>query len=200
MKTHDSPGVLSLFRSHVMVAVAACLATWPVGAQPSSDLAQQIIDESGFQGGLIILVGEWDADLAVSLGRAPNVLVHWLVRDGMGLEEGRRAIRDAGIYGRVSAMIWEDSKLPYADDTVNLLVLQHDEEIRIDQSEVHRVLAPKGVEIRFRGSIRTGSYRRKPWPVDVDVWTHSRRDASGNAFSEDQRAGLPRPSTDRDNL
>ena len=96
MRTYVSSGVLPLLRSSLVVAVAACLATNPVGAQPGQALAQQIVAESGFQGGLIVLAGGQDADLAVSLGKAPNVLVHWLVRDAAGLEDSRREIRDAG--------------------------------------------------------------------------------------------------------
>ncbi len=192
MKTWVSSGVLSVFRSWLVVAVAACLAACPVGAQPGEVLAQQIVAESGFQGGLIVLVGGRDTDLAVSLGKAPNVLVHWLVRDEAGLEDARREIRDAGVYGRVSAMAWEGSQLPYADGMVNLLLLQGDEGLEMGQPEVARVLAPMGVEVQFRDGVRTGSYNRKPWPEDVDEWTHSRRDATGNAVSKDRRAGPPR--------
>lgn len=192
MKTRFSPGIFSLFQSYLLVAFTLCLTVCPVGAQPGEALARQIVDDSGFQGGLIVLVGGWDVDLAVSLGKAPNVLVHWLMRDGKGLEETRREIRDAGIYGRVSAMAWEGPTLPYADGMVNLLALQHDERLKIDQSEADRVLAPMGAGVQFRDNVRIGSYNRKPWPEDVDEWTHSRRDATGNAVSKDRRAGPPR--------
>ena len=192
MKTRYSLGVLSLIRSYLLIVVTMCLIVCPVGAQPSDALAQQIIEDSGFQGGLIVLVGGWDAELAASLGKAPNVLVHWLMRDGKGLEEARREIRDAGMYGQVSVMAWGAPKFPYADSMVNLLVTQLDEGLTIDRSEVSRVLAPMGVEVQFRGDVRIGSYTRKPWPEEVDEWTHSRRDATGNAVSKDRLAGPPR--------
>lgn len=192
MKTHVISPVLSLPHYLLVVVLAACLATCRVEAQPGEVLARQVVAESGFQGGLIVVVGGRDADVAVSLGKAPNVLVSWLVRDGAGLADARRKIRDAGIYGRVSAAAWEGSQLPYADGMVNLLVLQEDQELEVDRSEVTRVLAPMGVAVRSRDGIRTTSYDRKPWPEDVDEWTHSRHDSNGNAVSKDRRAGPPR--------
>ncbi|MHC4564865.1 MAG: outer membrane protein assembly factor BamB family protein, partial [Planctomycetota bacterium] len=192
MKTRVSSGVLSSFHYWLVVASAACLATCPVGAQPGEILAQQIVAESGFQGGLIVVVGGREADLAVSLGKAPNVLVHWLVPDGVGLEDARREIRDAGVYGRVSAMAWKGSQLPYADAMVNLLLLHEDQQVNIDRPEVGRVLAPMAVVVHIRNGVRIGSYNRKPWPEDVDEWTHSRHDATSNAVSKDRRAGPPR--------
>jgi outer membrane protein assembly factor BamB len=126
------------------------------------------------------------------LGKAPNVLVHWLVPDGVGLEDARREIRDAGVYGRVSAMAWKGSQLPYADAMVNLLLLHEDQQVNIDRPEVGRVLAPMAVVVHIRNGVRIGSYNRKPWPEDVDEWTHSRHDATSNAVSKDRRAGPPR--------
>ena len=181
-----------LFRSSLVVIVAACWTACPAEAQPGQTLAQQIVTESGFQGGLIVLAGPWDVDLAVSLGQAPNVLVHCLVRDEAELEDARVKIRDAGVYGRVSVMVWHGPRLPYADGTVNLLLLQEDEGPEIGHEEGVRVCAPMGVAVQFRAGLRTSPYRRKPWPAQVDEWTHSRRDASANAVSNDRRVGPPR--------
>jgi hypothetical protein len=192
MKTRVSSRVSFLLRSYLMVVLAACLAAVPVEAQPGKAFAEKMVAESGFQGGLIVLVGGWDANLALSLGKAPNVLVHWLVRDGAELENARRQIRAAGVAGRVSVMLWEGSELPYADGMVNLLLLQHDAGPDISPSELARVLAPRGAEAQFRGRLRISPYSRKQPPEDVDEWTHSRHDATGNAVSKDRRVGPPR--------
>lgn len=192
MKTRTNVTVLSLLRCTLVAAAAACSYTCPTPAQPGKVLAQKIVAESEFQGGLIVLVGGRDVELAISLGSAPNVLVHWLVRDRAGLEAARGQIRDAGVYGRVSAMAWEGPRLPYADDMVNLLILQTDGGQEIGQAEVNRVLAPLGAQTLFRDGVRVGPFSRKSWPQDVDEWTHSRHDATGNAVSKDRRAGHPR--------
>ena len=131
MKTRINSGMLFLSRLFLVVAVAALLATCPAAAQDGEVLAQQILSESGFKGGLVVLVGERDANLAMSLGKAPNVLVHCLLGGRVGLADARRKIRDAGVYGQVSAMAWKGSRLPYADSMVNLLVLHEDQELYV---------------------------------------------------------------------
>lgn len=191
MKTRNGARVLFLFRCWFVIVASAWPSACSVVAQPGEVLARQVVSGSGFQGGLIVLVGGHDAELAVSLAKAPNVLVHWLVWEGAGLDDVRRGIRDAGVYGRVSAMAWEGSVLPYADGMVNLLILQEDEGLEISQSEAARVVAPGGMIMQLRDGVRIGSRNRKPWPQDVDEWTHSRRDATGNAVSKDRRAGPP---------
>jgi outer membrane protein assembly factor BamB len=172
--------------------MAMCLSACPVEAQSAEALASRIAAESGFKGGLIVLAAGPDADLAVSLGKAPNVLVHWLVRDAVGLEDARRKIRDAGMYGRVSVMAWEGSRFPYADGMVNLLVIQRDDKHEIARPEAARILAPMGSAVQISNGAEAKSYYRKPIPQDVDEWTHSRHDATGNAVSKDRRAGPPK--------
>ena len=184
---------LSLLHSSLlMVVITTGLSRQPAQAQPGKVLCRRIVAESGFQGGLIVVVGGQDASLVVSLGEASNTLVHWLVRDEVDLESVRRKFRDAGAYGPVSAASWNDSRLPYADATVNLLVVQPDSGLEIDDPDVMRVLAPRGVAVQVRSDSELGALNRKPWPGDVDEWTHARHDATGNAVSNDRRVGPPR--------
>ncbi len=86
-------------------------------------------------------------------------------------------------------MPWEGPCLPYADGMVNLLLVT-DDDAGLEPQEIDRVLAPLGVAWIQRDGVVT-SYR-KPWPADVDQWSHSRYDATGNAVSKDQRVGPPR--------
>ena len=179
----------------MLAAVAGCLALFPAWAWAGVPMAatevsgERILAESGIHGGLIVHAGCRDATLAVSLAKAPNILVQGLVRDLDGLEEVRSQIRDAGLYGRVSAMLWEGAFLPYADGMVNLLLVL-DGRVELEAKEIDRVLAPLGVAWTERDGVLT-SYR-KPWPADVDQWSHSRYDATGNAVSKDERVGPPR--------
>jgi hypothetical protein len=175
--------------------MASCLAFCPAWAQAGAPEAateagsERIVRESGFCGGLIVHAGCRDAAPAVSLAKMPNVLVHGLVCDGDRLDAVRGRIRDAGLYGRVSAMRWQGPLLPYADGMVNLLLVL-DERVELKREEIDRVLAPLGVAwIRRDGNLTS---HRKPWPADVDQWTHARYDASGNAVSKDERVGPPR--------
>jgi len=115
--------------------------------------------------------------------------VHLLVRDRDALEPVRSQIRDAGAYGQVSAMLWEGPTLPYADGMVNL-VLWTDGRVEPDSKEIDRVLTPLGVAWLHRDGAFTS--HQKPWPADVDEWSHARYDATGNAVSKDKRVGPPR--------
>lgn len=150
---------------------------------------RQVIDQSDFHGGLIVQVGCQEANLLNSLAEQPGALIQGLVRDGETLDRVRKQIRRAGHYGRVSAMAWDGRFLPYNDGMINILILT-DDTANVPQEEIERVLAPLGTAWSPRHG-RFTTYR-KPWPEDVDQWSHSRYDASGNAVSRDQRAGPPR--------
>ncbi|MFV2065883.1 MAG: PQQ-binding-like beta-propeller repeat protein [Pirellulales bacterium] len=190
-------------RCLVVAAVAGCLAlraAWAQSGVPpeaprrprvaaTEVSGEQILVDSGIHGGLIVHAGCRDAALALSLAKAPHVLVQGLVRDRDRLQEVRNRIRNAELYGRVSAMLWESPFLPYADGMVNLLLVL-DERVDLEPEEIDRVLAPLGVAWIGREGILTPY--RKDWPADVDQWSHSRYDATGNAVSKDQRVGPPR--------
>jgi len=183
--------------------VAACLAVCPAWLQATASepaevararrtrVVLQVIEtaDSRLHGGLIVLAGSQDADLLVDLATTPHVLVHGLVQDADRLEAVRRGIREAGLYGQVSAMSWEGPALPYADGMVNMLLVP-DEQLNLAAEEIERVLAPLGIAWIQRDGVLTP--HRKAWPGDVDQWTHSRYDATGNAASKDQHVGPPR--------
>ncbi|MGD2175526.1 MAG: PQQ-binding-like beta-propeller repeat protein, partial [Candidatus Brocadiaceae bacterium] len=79
-------------------------------------------------------------------------------------------------------------RLPYIDNTVNLLVAE--DLGRIAMAEVRRVLAPNGVAYTSIG--RTWMKNEKPRPAEIDEWTHFLHDASGNAVAHDTVVGPPR--------
>lgn len=177
------------FRLVLAVSAVCVLSRCLTWAQPIGDIsAERLLADSEFHGGLIVQVGLLDASLLLSLSKAPNVLAHGLVRDGDALVTARTQIREADMYGRVSAMPWQGSSLPYADGMVNLLLVL-DEGVELQQAEIGRVLAPLGVVRILRDGALTTD--RKQRPDDVDEWTHIRYDATGNAVSKDKRVGPP---------
>ncbi|NCO41462.1 MAG: hypothetical protein AUJ96_06695 [Armatimonadetes bacterium CG2_30_66_41] len=180
---------LSLFRSVGLLAawLAVCSTLGRSAPLAEEMSAERVLVDSGFRGGLVVQVGLRDPDLALSLAKAPNVLVHGLVpADALDAVRGR--IQEAGLYGRVSAMPWRGRLLPYADSMVNLLLVL-DERVSLDPKEIDRVLAPGGSAwVQRNGAVTP---RRKAGPADVDEWTHARYDATGNAVSKDKRVGPP---------
>jgi len=158
------------------------------GAPDGPDVLR-LAAQSGFHGGLAVLVGLKDAAPALALAGAPNVLVHGLVSDRNALEGIRRQIRSSRAYQQAWVTEYRGPALPYGDDMVNLLVVT-DRSVQADDAEIERVLAPGATAWTWRGGVLTS--HRKPRPRDVDEWTHARYDASGNAVSRDKRIGPPR--------
>lgn len=161
-------------------------------AETAESRRTRILSESHFDGGLVVQVGLRDPDHALRWtepsNTTSNTLVDVLVRDREALRRVRRQLREAGVYGRVTARFWNGGRLPYADGMVNLLRVL-DKKIKLPEDEIDRVLAPGGTAWTPRGK-RLISYQ-KAWPEDVDQWSHSRYDATGNAVSSDKRVGPP---------
>jgi outer membrane protein assembly factor BamB len=71
---------------------------------------------------------------------------------------------------------------------VNLVVVDGAASVP-DEAEIQRVLAPRGVAL-----IRSGDGWKqivKPWPQDIDEWTHYLYDPSNNAVAKDERIAPP---------
>lgn len=156
-------------------------------ASPEGELAKQILEGARVKGGLIIHIGCGDGRLTAALRANDRYLVHGLDTEAENIEKARRYIQSLGFYGKVSVELLRGSRLPYVDNLVNLVVSEDLGEIPMD--EVIRVLCPNGVAY-----IREGGKwvkRVKPWPKEIDEWTHYLHDATNNAVAHDSIVGLP---------
>lgn len=158
------------------------------GAESTSEtLARQLIAQSGVQGGLIVHVGSGTGKLTAELGARECFTVQGLERQPECIQQAREHIRSQGRYGRVSVVLWEGNRLPYADNLVNLLVVERPRELA--DEEMLRVLAPHGVAL-----VKDGSRwlpRKKAWPAEFDEWTHYLHGPDNNAVSRDTTIGPP---------
>jgi len=140
------------------------------------------------QAGLLVHVGCGTGRRTVKLAETGRFLVHGLEKDAGKVEKARRLIRSKGLYGLVSVEHWTSSRLPYAENMVNLLIVEA--AVKLQRKEIMRVLCPNGAaRIKKGGSWTT---IRKPWPDDMGQWTHPRHGADGNTVSLDRRVGPPR--------
>ncbi|MCX5656573.1 MAG: hypothetical protein NTY65_18200 [Planctomycetota bacterium] len=80
------------------------------------------------------------------------------------------------------------TRLPYADNLVNVVVAEDLGKTPMD--EVMRVLAPLGVAY-VKGADGKWAKTLKPWPKEIDEWTHWLHDAGNNAVAHDTRVGPP---------
>ena len=100
----------------------------------------------------------------------------------------RTLIASRDLHGTVSVEQGSLSRLPYVDNLVNLLVAEALPEGGMD--EVMRVLVPDGVAYIRKGE--TWTKTTKPWPDEIDQWTHYLHDSTNNAVAHDTVVGPPK--------
>ena len=104
---------------------------------------KQIIEKTGVKGGVIVHLDCNDAKLTLELRVNDRYLVQGLDTDPKDVEKARRNIMAKGVYGKVTASVFDEKKLPYADNFVNLVVAESPG--KVPQKEIMRVLAPGGI-------------------------------------------------------
>ncbi|NQT14308.1 MAG: class I SAM-dependent methyltransferase, partial [Planctomycetes bacterium] len=144
--------------------------------------AKQILDASGVNGGLVVVIGCDNPALLAQLRAGDSYLVHGLDRNPGKVAVARRYLRESGLCGSIAVARWDGSQLPYVDSLVNLIVVTGGVG-QISEDEMTRVLAPLGVIADARKE--RIEITRKPWPAELDEWTHFLHDATNNAVSSD---------------
>ena len=153
--------------------------------------AVELLQASGIKGGIVVHLGCGDGRTTSALHVGDRFLVCGLDTDADKVEQARAHIDSLGLYGMVSAETYDGKNLPYGDNIVNLLVVS--DECQVASDEIARVLVPGGVAL-FHNRQSEIENRRfvKPWPADIDQWTHFLYDSTGNAVCKDKRVRSPR--------
>lgn len=154
----------------------------------AADEASDILSTSGVKGGIIVHVGCGDGKLTQALRQHERYQVHGLTQDTAEVGRIRERLHQAGVNGAVAVEAWDGRHLPYIENFVNLLVIENTAQVA--QEEIERVLAPLGVALRRKAG---GGWEKitKPWPKDMDEWTHYAYDSRGNPTSRDMLVGPP---------
>lgn len=153
-----------------------------------SHVARKLLTYCETSGGLIVHLGGGDGSLTAALGADNNYLVHRLAGDAATVDAARRHLQSLGIYGRVSVDQFHGEQLPYADNLVNLFVVE--DPGPVDESEVMRVVAPLGTACFLQDGEWT--VQKKRWPDDIGQWSHPLHGPDGNAVVNDRVVGPPR--------
>lgn len=146
---------------------------------------KEIPGKAGTEGGLIVHIGCGDGRLTAMLRREENCLVHGLDTNRQMVARARENVRSRGVYGAVSIDHFDGRHLPYIDNLVNTVVASKPTDV--PKAEILRVLRPRGVAYIREGDRWTTFV--KPWPDDIDEWTHYLHDASNNAVAHDTAIG-----------
>lgn len=172
----------------VCLLVFGCLALPAKAGQNPAQQARQILDATGVKGGLIVHLGCTDGKLTAALHASDSYLVEGLANNAAAVAKARQYIKSLGLYGKVTVQKWDGRHLPYIDNLVNLIVSE--QPVEVSEDELMRVLAPGAVAyIKQAGR---WDKKIKPWPKDIDQWTHYLHDATNNAVAHDKVVGPPR--------
>jgi len=191
----------------------------------ASGTANVLVRSSNMPGGICVVLGRADADLALSISEYGHFTVHALYHDINLLDKARKNIDRQGLYGKVSADFGQYSKLPYAENLVNIIVADNYRMLEargLSAKELFRVLTPRGVVFLGDSSIQPGQKTKwmekvknqmnatgmkdiqlikeggiwlkatKPWPSEIDEWTHFLHGADGNPVANDSVVAPPK--------
>ena len=149
---------------------------------------RRILEQSGVRGGFVVHLGCGDGMPTVAFHVNKRYLVQGLDTHPENVARARRQIEAQGLYGDICAETFDGVHLPYIDNLVNLLVAEDLGEVSME--EVMRVLCPRGVAMIRRG----GRWSRtvKPWPDQIDEWTHYMHGPDNNAVANDTVIDSPR--------
>ena len=158
-------------------------------------------------GGLVVQLGAGDTDTAIHLSKTGRYLVHLIDSDENAVASARETLQSKARYGLVWAETLEKtSRLPYSENVVNFVRVTKPGQISL--KAIFRVLTPLGKVVfcdasasslekleaagfesvtESNGALVAG----KPWPAEMDDWSHPRHDANGNAVSSDTLVGPP---------
>ena len=165
----------------VILATAIGAHAAEVASAESNQQARQILDATGVAGGVIVHVGCGDGKLTAALSANDSYLVHGLDANASNVAAAREHIQSLGLCGKVSVEPWSGGGLPYVDNFVNLLVVENAG--RVPKEQLLRVLVPGGVAYTRSGD--AWEKLVKPWPKEIDQWTHYLHDPTNNAVAHD---------------
>jgi len=169
--------LLTLVLSGVVVATEADRAT-----------LDALAHKDRLAGGLIVHLGCGNGRLTTKLATRNQCRVHGLDSGGQNVAAANDWVRGQ----KLSARVWIDrhtaDRLPYAENMVNLCVIE-DLDL-VPREEIDRVLVPGGISLTRSGD--GWKERVKPWPKNIDQWTHWLHGPDGNAVADDHMAGPPR--------
>jgi outer membrane protein assembly factor BamB len=187
----------------------------PAAAPPAGSEARVIRGVGKAPGGICLVVGRCGAGFAAGLAGEGRFFVQVLLRSEAGAGDLRRRLRRMGLSHTVAVEVGGCERLPCADSLLNEVVVPDWKAAAaqgLSCSEVGRVLAPLGelyaggapeglaagvgkAGMKLRKSLagaRTWLRAARPWPQDIDEWTHFLHGADGNPVARDRVVGPPK--------
>ncbi len=163
-----------------------------------------VAKSADLHGGLVVQIGADELETPIKMCESGRYLIHVVDSDSALILKTQQILQDRARYG----LVWAEAvqgRLPYSENVVNLIRVTKPQ-IVID--EILRVLTPRGQVFFPEGKVTSAEILEaagfeaisekdgaltatKPWPKEMDEWTHPRHDANGNAVSTDTIVGPP---------
>ncbi len=178
-KKHRQDACSTLIKTIVIFAIfAMCV------SRSFAELAENIVQESGVSGGIIVHLNCGDGNETAKMRINERFIVQGLETTDEKVQQARKNIQSQEKYGDISVFQYDSKTLPYVSNLINLIVA--DGKVDVSDEEISRVLAPYGVAIIGDRKLI------KPYPKDIDEWTHYLHDADNNAVANDLKVDVPR--------
>ncbi|MCK6470565.1 MAG: PQQ-like beta-propeller repeat protein [Planctomycetes bacterium] len=200
-------------RPGALLLALACLPA-VLCAGEAEQLAADILKAGAADKGLCVHAGTTDGALEAALAKASGFYVQGGAADAKAVQPAAQALFAAGVSEHAS-VVWFEAPdvLPYADNLVNLVVVDAWGQARVPAEEILRVLAPGGravvgsdgsptavngldAKLKALGVADCKPLGRKGWvsftkPANAKhgVWTHMFSDAGLTYTNDDQEAG-----------
>lgn len=197
-------------RLALVVLLFSLFASAQPGMAGESDAAE-ILKATGRAAGVCVHLGCREGKLLTEILRQSSFYAQGIVTDGKSVATARATIQAQGIDGRVSIIETPLQGLCYADNLINLVVVD-DMKGQLDRgltfTELFRITSPLGSvfirdanPIQWQGLLKKAGYTdaavvsgigisaSKPWPQKMDVWSHPRHGPDGNPVSQDRLIG-----------
>ena len=184
-----------------------------VEAASEQAVAKSLIASSKIKAGLCVHLGCGDGKLTLELARGGNFLVHGLSASQTDVDKARQYIQEQKSYGQVSVDKCDFSRLPYADNLANLVIVDDlrgllkaglsmkevmratcpngvillgDKRGPLSDSKVNAKLAEAGIKLKSLGGWRKAVKPRRP---ELDDWSQRGGNAGRTFVSKDATIG-----------
>ncbi|MDK1031339.1 MAG: hypothetical protein QGD94_04980, partial [Planctomycetia bacterium] len=148
--------------------------------------AKQIVATIGAPRGIVAILGDTKAELALKLANGSELTVYVQLADAKDTEVARRAADKAGMLNsRVYIDQGSYDRIHLADNLADVVVVAEAVADKVAEKEVLRVLRPEG-----KGFLGTKTLV-KAFPEGVDDWSVPTHDPSNSMQSTDEVARAP---------
>ncbi len=160
----------------------------PVADEKTAERAEEILRKSGIQDGFCLDIGCGDGTLALELARRSRLTVIGLSPDAQQVDQARRMLAQAGVYGSRVAIVQsplDQSVVPryFADLIVSSGQLENPAESP-DPRLISHALRPCGGVSCLGAEGELVTYQRGPLE-GAGLWTHQNSDAANTLCSND---------------